>query len=316
MKSILCPNCGAPLEIEEAQTVVTCPYCSVTSKIEEKEPTQSYILPVKFDINKIRTELIGDLLKNPGTPQDLHSSLRIKKYELKFIPYWVVTVHNHTEYFGLGEYAAYSHRYRDGYKRMELMLKPEQGVFDDERELTIYAAPDVNNELLNFEIATRGKRYFQKQEIEKEGATLVKSVIDINQAKLQAVNMIREIHKGLILKEIVQINEVRDNPEITDIYLLHIPFYFIDFEVNGKLYHAIMEANTGRTVITDIPRKISYIIRVVTLGVFFIITAIIGLLLFLKTGLYFSVYLLITGVALGVMTFYSGLKHKYKEKVD
>ncbi|MHA1303647.1 MAG: hypothetical protein ACTSPI_08100, partial [Candidatus Heimdallarchaeaceae archaeon] len=238
-RSILCPHCSAPLEVEETQSVVTCPYCQFTSKIEDKKETiEHYLLPIKFNINEIRTELIGDLLKNPGAPEDLHSSLKIEKYELKFVPYWIISVHNHTEYFGEGEYATYSNRYKSGYKRIHFHLKPEQGVFDDEREFTIYAAEEIDKDLVEFEISTRGKRYFQKQEAEKYNAIVLDSVLTLEQAKAQSINSIREIHRGLILKEITRIHEVRDSPEVTSVYLLHIPFYFIEFSVAGKTFTA------------------------------------------------------------------------------
>jgi hypothetical protein len=317
MKSIMCPNCAAPLEMEETQTHVTCPYCNVTSELKKvKELIEHYMLPVMYDAEQIRTELVGDILKHPGTPEDLHKSLKITKLDLKFIPYFIVTVHLRTEYSGVGEYATYSFRYKSGYRNIDFHPKPEQGVFDDEREFIIYAAEEINNELLNFEISTRGKVYFQALEAEKVRADVTPSIFDLEQAKAEAINSMREIHKGLMLKELVQIQEVRDLPEVKGVYLLHIPFYFLEFEVSGKKQTAILDGATGRTVITQIPRETSYWLQV---GVLSFLFGAIGL-----AGIYFAVQQLdpffgigifaaIAGLVFAARTLQLGLRTRYRE---
>ncbi|UJG44673.1 MAG: hypothetical protein K9W46_05705 [Candidatus Heimdallarchaeum endolithica] len=317
IKKITCPQCSAPLEIEDTQTVFTCPYCQFTSKIEEKkEKFEHYMLPVKYNILDIRKELIGDLMKNPGVPDNLHNKLKIVEYELKFIPYWIISVHNHTEYTGEGEYATYYDRFKSGWRKIRFHLKPEQGVFDDEREFTIYAAKEIDKDLLNFQISTRGKRYFQRQEIEEEQAVIEPSIINVEQAKLQGITLIREIHKGLILKEIARINQVVDNPEVTSVFLLHIPFYFIKFKVGRRYYQAKMEANTGRTVVTQIPKKITYTLQVVFLGVFFILVALLSIILLLSKISPVGLFLLMTSSMFSIRTFQVGLRRRYKEKED
>ncbi len=315
MKSIMCPNCAAPLEMEDTQTHVTCPYCSVTSELKKvKELIEHYMLPVMYDAEQIRTELVGDILKHPGTPEDLHKSLKISKLDLKFIPYFIVTVHLRTEYSGVGEYATYSFRYKSGYRNIDFHPKPEQGVFDDEREFIIYAAEEINNELLNFEISTRGKVYFQALEAEKVRADVSPSVFDLEQAKAEAINSMREIHKGLMLKELAQIQEVRDQPEVKGVYLLHIPFYFLEFEFSGKKQTAILDGATGRTVITQIPRETSYWIQVGVLSFLFGAIGLAGIYLAVQQiFFYFGIFAAIAGLVFAARTLQLGLKTRYRE---
>ena len=324
MRSIMCPNCAAPLELEDTQTHVTCPYCSVTSELKKiDEIIEHYMLPVSYDVTQIRTELVGDILKNPGTPDDLHKSLNIKKIELKFYPYYIVTVHLRTEYKGNGEYATFSHRYKSGYRNIDIHLKPEEGVFDDEREFIIWGAEEIINDLINFEISTRGKRFFQQLEADKVKADIVKSVLDVAQAKEQAVISMREIHKGLMLKELAQILEVRDKPEVKGIYLLHIPFYFLEFEVDGKMYEAILDGATGRTVITKIPRETSYWAMIGGLAAIFGIVGVFGIYLAVvasQGGSFFGlptnflgIFAAITGVVFTARTLMLGLRSRYRE---
>ncbi|MHA1685869.1 MAG: hypothetical protein ACTSYD_05585 [Candidatus Heimdallarchaeaceae archaeon] len=316
MRAILCPNCGAQLEIEDTQSHVTCPYCTVTSEVTEvKEQVEHYMLPVEYDVSQARTQLIGDILKYPGVPENLKSSLKFTKVELKYVPYWIITVANRTEYAGIGQYATFHFRYRSGYKQVQLHPKPEQGVFDDEREFIIYAGEELNVNLLNFEITTRGKRYFQKQEAEKINAEVIPSVFTISQAKDEAIRQIREIHKGLILKEITQIQSVRDNPQVKKIYLLHVPFYFFVFQVEGKNYRAILDAATGRTVITEVPRAIKYTISVISLVTINAIISILGLIFSLKAIIiptaagYMAIVELFFAILIGV----AGLRARYSE---
>ncbi|MHA1396572.1 MAG: hypothetical protein ACTSSG_00190 [Candidatus Heimdallarchaeaceae archaeon] len=315
MKSIMCPNCSAPLEIEDTQTHVTCPYCNVTSELKKvKEIIEHYMLPVEFDVAQIRTQLVGDILKMPGTPKDLHNNLNFKEIELKFYPYFIVTVHLRTEYSGNGEYATFSWPYKSGYRNIQIHLKPERGVFDDEREFIIYSAEEVNKNLIDFEISTRGKRYFQKLEAEKVKAEIVPSIFSIEQAKAEAINSMREIHKGLMLKELAQIIEIRDRPEVKNVYLLHIPFYKVKFEVAKKEFNAILDAATGRTVITEIPREVSYWVQIGFLTGFFGILGLAGIYFAVQGILdYFGIYAAITGIILAITTLIYGLRSRYRE---
>jgi len=315
MKTVICPNCSGPVEIEDTQSVFTCPYCSVTSEVVAvKEEIEHYMLPVAFNEHQIRTQLIGDILKYPGTPEDLHNKLIFTKITIKFIPYWIISVTNRTEYIGVGEYATYRHKYRYGYKKMDINLKSEQGVFDDEREYIIYAAEEFNEDLIDFEISTRGKVYFQKGEVDKISAELVPSIYNLHQAENIAIERIRGLHSRLIFKEVVQIQQIRDNPQIKSVYLLHVPFYFIEFKVNNRRYQAIMDAATGRTVTTEIPREIKYIAVIVTTAVLSLIIGLIGLFLTVKNiERHIGIYLLITGTVIGLTIAIRGLASKYSE---
>ena len=320
MKSIMCPNCNAPLEMEETQSHVTCPYCEVTSELKKvKELIEHYMLPVVYDSEQIRTELVGDILKHPGTPEDLHKSLRLKDLQLKFYPYFIVTVHLRTEYKGNGEYATFSHRYKSGYRNIDIHLKPEQGVFDDEREFIIYAAEEMNQDLVNFEISTRGKRYFQAKEAKEVQADVIPSIFNLEQAKAEAIGSMREIHKGLMLKELAQILEVRDKPEIKGVYLLHIPFYFLKYQVGEKHYEASLDGATGRTVITQIPRETSYWLQVSLLSVLFGAIGLGGIFLAVNPligGLnfsYFGIFAAIGGLIYLARVLHLGFRTRFRE---
>ncbi len=315
MRSILCPNCSAPLEVDETQSVVKCPYCKVQSKIGKKEKIiEHFMLPVAYDVSQIRTELVGDLLKQPGAPDDLHKSLKFTKVSLKYYPYWIITVHNRSNYTGNGEYATYSWPYRSGYRQIKFHLKPEKGVFDDEREFIIFAAEEVNQYLLDFQIATRGKVYHDENEAKKIKADVVPSIFNLDQAKQEAVNSMRDIHKGLILREITQIIEVTDNPIVKSVYQLHIPFYFLNYDVHGRSFDAIMDGATGRTVITKTPRSASYWVQISALSVFFGILCLAGIFLAVQQiwG-YFGIFGAITGGLLIIRTLQLGFKRRYQE---
>ncbi len=315
---ISCNNCGAPLDIQEGQLVVTCVYCNVRTKVtNQKEKFEHYMLPVEYNVEQIRLELIGDLFKYPGTPENLHENLKFTKINLKYYPYWIITVHNRTEYAGKGRYATYSGRYKSGYRNIRFHLKPEQGVFDDKREFKIYAAEEIEDELLDFEISTRSKRYFQKSEADKVKAEIAGSILKADQAKEQAINVMRNMHKGLVLKEIEVIEQLRDNPAIEGAYLLHIPFYFIEYSVGTRNYKAILGASTGRTVFTQIPRKKTYWAQVIVLSIIFgTMTILGGFFVINDPGMLFNLalYTGIVGLVFTVRTLVSGIRLAYREE--
>jgi hypothetical protein len=124
-------------------------------------------------------------------------------------------------------------------------------------------------------------------------------------------------------KELAQIHEVKDKPEVKGIYLLHIPFYFLEFEVNNKMYKATMDAATGRTVITQIPREGSYWVMIGLLSAFFGIIGIAGIYFavaasqdasFFGLGInWVGIFAAITGIVFTVRTLLLGLRTKYRE---
>ncbi len=129
----------------------------------------------------------------------------------------------------------------------------------------------------------------------------------------------REIHKGLMLKELAQIQEVSDKPEIKGVYLLHIPFYFLKFEANKKQFEAIMDGATGRTVITQIPRETAYWMQISLLSIFFGAIGLGGIFLAVNPiigGLafsYFGIFAAISGLIFTIRVLQLGLKSRFRE---
>ena len=120
--------------------------------------------------------------------------------------------------------------------------------------------------------------------------------------------------EGLVLKEITRIHEIRDNPEVRSVFLLHIPFYLIEFEVKGKRFNAKLDASTGRTVITQIPRKTTYVTQIIVLAALFGITGLAGIFMIVNSIVpAIAGFLTLAGLAYSARIIHMGLRRRYRE---
>lgn len=89
-----CPNCGGPLQIEQGDTLIFCPYCTTLSSSGSYEKEQSF----QYDYLIMREDAIervqhwfreGSLLRKKAA--DLEKTAHITETSIIFLPFWRMT---------------------------------------------------------------------------------------------------------------------------------------------------------------------------------------------------------------------------------
>lgn len=317
-----CIYCGAELEFQKGETLITCPYCETANPIltttKQEAVIRRYMLSVHLNQEQAREALVGDLSKLPNSPTDLLKNLTLSKAELKFVPYYLVNVRGATEYQGKGRSAEYFNYFKTGYQNISFFLKPEADKFEDMKQYVLFAGPELSNEVMNYTIAARGMQFFDKQQAVKNNAEIIEPIKDDNQARDEAKGLLQNYQTGIVHEEISEIDNLNQNYEIDEISLVFCPIWFLKFNLEGKAsksYTSIIDASNGRTIYTQSPTRMSYWIFLGLTTAIFAILGISGiaLVLFLAYNAV-GTFLAVLGFSLSIEGLALGIRRNYKEK--
>lgn len=314
-----CTYCGAELEVHEGETLITCPYCNTANPVltaKQEAVIRRYMLSVHLNKDQAREALIGDLSKLPNSPTDLLKKLVISKAELKYIPYYLVRVRGTTEYQGKGRSAEYANYFKTGYQNIMFVLKAESDKLDDMKEYTLFAAPEMAKEIMDYTIAARGRKFFDKQEADKNGGEIVEPILTEQQAREKAKSRLNSYQQKIVNEEIQQIDNLNQNFEIDEISLIFCPIWFLNFRLDAtKTYQAYLDASNGRTIYTQSPTRISYWIFLGAMTVFWFAIGIsgIGLLEILAYNA-IGTFFIVLGIVLALEGLFLGTRRSFEEK--
>ncbi len=317
-----CIYCGAELEVQKGEKLITCPFCETANPVltttQQEVVIRRFMLTVHLNKEQAREALIGDLSKLPNSPTDLLKNLTLAKAELKYVPYYLINVRGKTEYKGQGRSAEYFNYFKTGYENISFYLKPESDTLDDMKQYVLFAGPEMSKEIMNYTIAARGRKYFDKQEAVKNNGEIIEPIKDEKQAREDAKNLLQSYQQGIVSEEIQQIDNLNQKFEIDEISLVFCPIWFLSFKLEGKAsksYSSIIDASNGRTIYTQSPTRMSYWLF---LGFTTLIFALFGasgyaLISFLAYNA-IGTFLLILGFSLSIEGLILGLRRNFKEK--
>lgn len=321
VKKQKCTYCGADLDVHEGETLITCPYCDTANPVitgKQEAVIRRYMLSVHLNKEQAREALVGDLSKLPNSPTDLLRNLTLSKAELKYIPYYLINVRGTTEYQGKGRSAEYSNYFKTGYQNIMFFLKPESDKLDDMKQYTLFAGPAMSKEVMNYTIAARGRKFFDKQEAVKNSGEIVEPILTETEARDQAKGLIQAYQQKIVSEEIEVVDNLNQNFEIDEISLVFCPIWFLNFKLEGKAsksYSSMIDASNGRTVFTQSPTRMSYWIF---LGLTTLIFAIIGIsgypLVYFLAYNAIGTFFLILGFSLCIEGLILGIRRNYVEK--
>lgn len=316
-----CSYCGAELEIHEGETLVTCPYCDTANPVltaKQEAVIRRFMLSVHFNKEKAREALIGDLAKLPNSPTDLLKNLTLAKAELKYVPYYLVNVRGETIYQGKGRSAEYANYFKTGYQNIRFYLKPESDKLDDMKQYILFAASNMPDEVVNYTIAARGRKFFDKQEADKNYGEIVEPILTEPDAREQAKNLLYSYQQRIVSEEISVVDNLDQKFEIDEISLIFCPIWFLDFKLEGKVsktYSAMIDASNGRTIYTQTPTKMSYWIFLGFTTVIFALFGIIGFgLIFALNYNAIGTFLAVLGFSLSIEGLVLGYRRSFEEK--
>lgn len=319
-KEIQCSYCGAPLEVMEGQTVIKCEFCDTVNSLDTAKEAvlRRYMLSIHFEKTQAREALVGDLSKIPGCPPDLSTNLTFVEAELKYLPFYLINVRGETYFAGMGRTATYSNWFKSGYRNIFFSLKPETDRFQDMKQYVVYAGPQVQKEIMDYTIATRGRVFFDKANATKFNATIIEPEMNEENARETGKSLLKNYHDNIVHEEVQEIEELQQQQEIDEISLIYAPIWFVKFKIAGlKQYEAMIDASTGRTIYTETPRRMRHYFIIGLLAMKFLIISGIGYLLFYLFELNaVAVFLGIMGAFLALQGLIEGWPRKFKEQIS
>jgi len=256
-----CNFCDANFDTGPGDVLLVCPYCGTAQTTDGVKFKDHYMIRVHFDQHEAQTTLLDWVSKQLGAPEDLPATAKFVQYEQIWYPFWISRVDAHTDYQGMGRDATFHDEWpqrRGAYKRIDFFWKPESGQFTRRHEINIAGVKEIDDDVRNFPIPTRAKEYFSHAHAEEFDGKVLHSNMTEEQAKAQARQIAIDRQTKLVLQEITKIESRKDDINIGETFLIHVPVWELSYRYGNKKYKASVSAPTGYVIESQYPRSMSF----------------------------------------------------------
>jgi len=314
MTTLKCTQCSGAIEASPDDAIVTCGFCGTSFLPDGQAFKNHFALKVNYTETEAFDTLKAYLVKVPGVAEDLANQISLKGMTMTYYPYWVFTVQGAVSYQGRDQKARFHSPRGNKYTGISWEWVGEAGQQEQTRQIRLYAGPPVRDEIRDYAIAARTRRYFNLQEAKEHTANILFSKLSEQAATDQAVAATRGMIYNRISRETAKVENASENFKVTDHAYIHAPIYSVQFTVGGggKVYEAAIDASNGRVLFTKIPRTTSFKIgTTVTAVVWFALAALgalIALGMILAQYFYAGVGLAVIGAVLGILTLLFGFR--------
>lgn len=270
-----CTYCGAELKPSSDETIVTCPYCGTTLRIDGKIIKLHYMLEVSYTQQDAYDILLQWVSKQVGAPPDVAAKSKLVQQKLTYYPFWIIRHEADTTYTGLDPIYEYSDSDihplgadEKVYRTISCTWKKENGEIKRSYTHSVAGREDIPGALKDYRIPLRRKAFFDIEIAKKHGGIILNSLLDRNQAETIARQKVYDMQTSLIYKEIKKIEKREDNINPKEFSYTHVPTWLLKYKYGLRKYTALVDAASGRVIHTEYPRS----------PMFRIITAILGLM--------------------------------------
>lgn len=250
-KVYACPVCGKDVEVGEGEKAVHCRYCN--SDFLTMEGEERYMMPAYYNSSSCFEIFMLWVKKQGGYEESMPLELHMESAALHFYPFWVISLEGSTTFTGLGEDATYSWPDLGAYRQMKVFLRPEQGTFERRFEFIVPATKDLPQELRDYQIPGRARKYYSEALVAEAGGKLHGGVLGRKDAEGWATQMAKERFAALIAREVDRVDTRKDSLNIIESYYIYVPIWFFTYTFKGKSYRALVDASTGRVVFATFP---------------------------------------------------------------
>src|SRR5579863_8398619 len=90
-----CPSCGAPIEPQLGEMLITCSYCGSSVSLGNqgwKSIDKHTMLPVKFSQQDDVLKVVHEMMDKGLMHRHLQESSNLEEMNLAFVPYWLIPV--------------------------------------------------------------------------------------------------------------------------------------------------------------------------------------------------------------------------------
>ena len=239
-EAVHCPNCGAPLELQPGEVVITCSFCGAASNMAGGSQffLKHSLIPSNYDREKamqlVRAWMSGGFLK----PDDMGSASKVDSMELSFLPFYVMHIKASTDYEGV-------------FTRTGGNI-PRKGRLEKEYYWKVLGRRASAFPAKEYDIPLKGKVNFDLSHIPKDGRYL-NAEMDEGEAASTMRTEVEVHHKFLLGEEIDVIQRMETSIEELDTEFVHAPVWFVKYTYHCRAYDMTIDGCTGKTIKADIP---------------------------------------------------------------
>jgi hypothetical protein len=240
VREINCSNCGAPLEFEPGEIIVSCKYCGYTCVIQTGQP---FTLEHSVALNNIRKNDVNELIrgwmkKSFMAPRDLEKKTEIDEATLTYLPFWFISAQATTTYKGVVE-------------RVTPSVSKEDQVSNRYTWLVI-ARKGVAFPTRSYKIPLEGRIPFDPAKLDKT-AKILNSEVGREEALQYAEQEIKELQLFLAKQDVDIITESSFEFTAEEVFYLHTPVWFTTYAYKGTKYQVLLDGTAGEVIKGDLP---------------------------------------------------------------
>ncbi|MEM2108877.1 MAG: hypothetical protein QW327_00065 [Candidatus Odinarchaeota archaeon] len=239
-KGVYCSNCGAPLQYAENEAIITCKYCGSTQLIDVSKPfiLDHSMLPLKYSEDKIDSVLVDWMKEGFIKPKDLVKKSKIELKELKYLPFWILSVKVTTLFEGV-------------FERLTPPVRKKDSIIK-EYNWRVLGRRGASFPTKEFEIPLSRRVVFNFIQIPRN-SIILNSEINEDEAKRTAQQEIEAHHKILVLNSVDKLIEFKNEFEFNQTVYLHAPLWFIVYKYKNELFNVIIDGNSGTVIKGEFP---------------------------------------------------------------
>ncbi|MCK4718245.1 MAG: hypothetical protein KAT70_06205 [Thermoplasmata archaeon] len=241
VQSIKCPNCGAPLELEPGEIIITCGFCAsdINTATGVKYIFQHSIIPARYTTPETilpyaRSWMGKGFLK----PPDLAKKSRIMESTLELLPFFVFHVKASTEYIG--------------YLTRTGTNEERKGTFEKEYFWKIMARRGAEFPTAEYSVPLESKVPFNLSQV-PPGAKFLSAEMEEDEAR-KVLRQELDAHARHLLSDIVDtFTKTETKIEVEEMEFLHAPVWIIKYQYGDRVYRLVMDGASGKDIWAEIP---------------------------------------------------------------
>lgn len=240
VKEIDCSNCGAPLEFEPGELIVSCRYCGYTSVIQTGEP---FALEHSMVLDTIKDDEVNELIRswmkqNFMAPRDLERKATVSEATLVYLPFWVMSTKSTTTYKGTVE-------------RVTPVVNKE-GQVNNTYSWLVIARKDVDFPTRAYKIPLEGRIPFDPAKLSRT-AKILNSEIDKAEAVEIAEQEIKQYQLSIAKQDVDIIIESQFEFNLEEVFYIHAPVWFVSYTYKGSEYQILLDGASKEVIKGGLP---------------------------------------------------------------
>ena len=238
-REINCSHCGAPLQVQPGEILVTCRYCGFTSVIETGK---AFEFEHSLILNTIQGSEVPRIIQNWMSSsfiasRDLQKKATIAEQSLDYLPIWIVSAEAKTHYKGI----------------LERISPPveREGDIENRYDWLVLARRQSSFPIRSYHLSLSGKIPFDFSRI--QDAKVLNSEMASDEAVAQARDEITNLHEYLAKEKIDRVVEFSTQFDVTGSLYLHAPVWFVTYVYKNLRYEVVLDGSSAQVIKGDLP---------------------------------------------------------------